>query len=220
MTNFVVSSRSRFARNFILVENNSFRSSQLTRSAGTLAATFPKPYKMTIQELLKDKTKKAKEKTETISNWLLDGSMPTDELIVFAENSKDSEKATCIEAFEYATQKSPEIADESVLEFATKMLEENAPRVKWESAKVIANIANRFPEKLDVPIRKLLANSNYDGTVVRWATAYALGEILKLKTKHNESLMPKMELLCERETENGVKKKYLDAIKKTKKGSH
>ena len=174
---------------------------------------------MTIQELLKDKTKKIKERTETVSNWLLDGSMPIHELLVFAESSKDVEKAICIEAIEYATQKSLEIVDESVLEFVTKMLEEKAPRVKWESARVIANIANKFPEKLDIPIKKLLANSNYEGTVVRWATAYALGEILKLRTKHNETLLPKIEMLCEKETENGVKKKYLDAIKRTKKGS-
>jgi len=33
----VVNSRLRSARNFILVENNQFRSSQLTPSAGTLA---------------------------------------------------------------------------------------------------------------------------------------------------------------------------------------
>jgi hypothetical protein len=36
IANFVVNSRSRFARNFILIENNQFRSSQLTPSVGTL----------------------------------------------------------------------------------------------------------------------------------------------------------------------------------------
>jgi hypothetical protein len=58
---------------------------------------------MTIDELLKGKTKKAKEKVVTISEWLLDGSLPTDELIVFAEKAKDPDKATCIEAIEFAT---------------------------------------------------------------------------------------------------------------------
>jgi HEAT repeat protein len=175
---------------------------------------------MTIEELLKDKTKKAKEKTETISKWLLDGSLATDELIVFAEKSKDSDKATYIEALEYATKQNLKIADENLLSFVTKTLSEKAPRIKWESAKVIANIAQNFPEKLTVIIEKLLQNAEYGGTVVRWATAYALGEILKLGTKNNESLLPKMEQLCEKETENGVKKKYLDAIKKTKKNSN
>lgn len=59
---------------------------------------------MNIAELLDDKTKKAKEKVETINEWLLDGSLPTDELLVFAEKAKDPEKATCIEAIEFATR--------------------------------------------------------------------------------------------------------------------
>jgi hypothetical protein len=63
----------------------------------------------------------------------------------------------------------------------------------------------------------LLTNSEYDGTVVRWASAFALGEILKLKTKHNKDWLPAIEDICHREQDNGVKKKYFDAIKKTKK---
>ena len=172
---------------------------------------------MTIDELLNDKTKKVKEKTETISKWLLDGSMSADELIAFAEKSKDSEKATCIEAIEYATRQNPAIAAESVFSYVTKTLTENAPRVKWESAKVIGNIAHKFPSKLNKPIGNLLINSEHSGTVVRWASAFALGEILKLKTKHNKDLLPTIEAICKREQENGVKKKYLDAIKKTNK---
>ena len=172
---------------------------------------------MTIDELLNDKTKKVKEKMETISKWLLDGSMPTDELIAFAEKSKDSEKATCIEAIEYATKQNPKIVDESVFAYVTKTLTENAPRVKWESAKVIGNIAHIFPTKLNKAIGNLLINSENNGTVVRWASAFALGEILKLKTKHNKDLLPTIEAICNRERDTGVKKKYLDAIKKTKK---
>lgn len=171
---------------------------------------------MTVEELLKDKTKKAKEKVETISQWLLQGTLPIDELISVAEKSKDPEKATCIEAIEFATKQHPKLADEAVLSFVTKSLTEKAPRVKWESAKVIGNIAHLFPSKLNKPIANLLINTEYDGTVVRWATAYALGEILKLKTRHNKDLLPTIEAICDKEVENGVKKKYIDALKKTK----
>jgi hypothetical protein len=111
---------------------------------------------MTIDGLLKDKTKKAKEKTETISKWLLDGIMLTGELIAFAE------KATCIEAIEYATKQNPKLADERVFSFVTKTLTDKAPRVKWESAKVIGNIAHLFPMKLNKAIGNLLTNSEYD----------------------------------------------------------
>lgn len=172
---------------------------------------------MNITELLNDKTKKIKVKTETISKWLIDGLMPVEELIAFAERAKDSEKATCIEAIEYATKEKQEIADESVFSFVTKMLTDKAPRVKWESARVIGNIAHLFPTKLNKPIANLLVNTENDGTVVRWATSYALAEILKLKTKHNKNLLPAIESILERELDNAIKKKYLEAIKKAKK---
>ena len=171
---------------------------------------------MAIAELLADKTKKAKEKAETISHWLLKSSLPVDQLIAFVKTAKETDKATCIEALEFATKQNPEIADEALFDFVTKMLSETAPRIKWESARVIGNIAHLFPAKLSKPITNLLANSEGNGTVVRWASAYALGEILKLKTKHNKDLLPAIEAICKREEDNGVKKKYLDALKKVR----
>ncbi|MFZ1527735.1 MAG: HEAT repeat domain-containing protein [Ferruginibacter sp.] len=172
---------------------------------------------MTLAEHLNDKTKKAKEKVETISKWLLDGSLLAEELIVFAEQAKDPEKGTCIEAIEFATRQNVTIADENVLVFVTKTLTETAPRVKWESAKVVGNIAKPFPTKLTKPISHLLTNAKDSRTVVRWAAAFALGEILKLKTKHNKDLLPRLEAICHSEQDNAIKKKYLDAIKRTKK---
>jgi len=172
---------------------------------------------MTIEELIKDKTVKAKEKTEIISKWILEGSLPLEELLAFAEKQKDSEKATCIEAIEYATKQNPKIADESVLEFVTQTLTAKAPRVKWESAKVIGNIAHWFPQKLDQAITNLHVNTEHEGTVVRWSAAFALGEILKLKTKHNKDLLPALEAISAKEEKNSIRKIYLDAIKKTAK---
>jgi HEAT repeat protein len=169
---------------------------------------------MNITEVLNNKTKKAKEKVETISKWLLEGSLPVCDLIAIAEKSKDPEKATCIEAIEFATRQAPQIAGESTFNFVTKALTENAPRIKWESAKVVGNIAHRFPSKLNKAIRNLLANTEHEGTVVRWAAAFALGEILKLKTRHYKELLPAIEAICNSEPDKGVKKKYLDAMKK------
>lgn len=169
---------------------------------------------MTIDELLKDKTIKPKDKTEIISNWLLDDSLPVDELIVFAEKQKDPAKATCIEAMEYATRQNPKIADETVLIFVTNTLASKAPRVKWESAKVIGNIAHLFPSQLGKSIENLLINTEHEGTVVRWSSAFALGEILKLKTKYNADLLPAIETISEKEEKSSIKKIYADALKK------
>jgi len=172
---------------------------------------------MTIDELLKDKAIKPKEKTETISKWILDKSLPVDELIAFTEKQKDPAKATCIEAMEYATKQNPGIADECVLTFVTQTLTVKAPRIKWESARVIGNIAHLFPAKLEKAISNLLSNTEHEGTVVRWSAAFALGEILKLKTKHNTVLFPAIENICQKEEKNSIRKIYLDAIKKTNK---
>lgn len=169
---------------------------------------------MDIQELLSDKSRKPKEKTETISKWLLENKMSIDELIGFAGSAKDSPKATCIEAIEFATQTNPNIADESCLAFVTKTLTDKAPRVKWESAKVIGNIAHLFPNELDEAVKNLLVNSEHEGTVVRWSAAFALGQIAKLNTKRNKTLLPAIETICKREEKNSIKKIYLDALKK------
>ncbi|RLJ31580.1 hypothetical protein CLU97_1011 [Chryseobacterium sp. 7] len=172
---------------------------------------------MTIEELIKDKAVKSKEKVDIISKWIIDKSLPTDELIAFAEKSKDPVKATCVEALEYATKQNPNLADETIFSFVTQTLTEKAPRIKWESAKVIGNTAHLFPENLDPAISNLLVNTEHEGTVVRWSAAFALGEILKLKTRHIETLLSALEKISEKEEKNSIKKIYLDAIKKTKK---
>ncbi len=172
---------------------------------------------MTIAELINDKSLKAKAKVQALGNAILDKTIKTTDLIQFAITTSETNKATCIESLEFATKQEPSIADNKVFDFVIESLQDNAPRVKWESAKVTGNIAHLFPAKLDKPISYLLNNAENDGTVVRWATAYALGEILKLKTKHNKELLPAIEAICKTEEDNGVKKKYLDAIKKATK---
>ncbi len=172
---------------------------------------------MTLETIFADKSLKSKAKITQIGEWLLDGSLPIDELLAFAEKQDKVTQATCIEAIEYATRENPNLADESVLDFAVLALKAEAPRIKRESARIVANIAKLFPDKLSAAIQNLLKNTKHEGTVVRWASALALGEILKLKTDFNTSLLPKIEKLAKTETENGVKKKYLDALKKVKK---
>jgi hypothetical protein len=172
---------------------------------------------MTIAELFNDKGSKPKAKTETLGAWLLDKTISIDELIAFAQTAKDSSKATCIEAMEFATKATPSIANENCLRFVSQTLADKAPRVKWESARVIGNIAHLFPTKLDQAIAHLLANSEHDGTVVRWSAAFAVGEILKLKTKANTKFVPAVEKICKREEKNSIKKIYLAALKKTNK---
>ena len=174
---------------------------------------------MKITELLADKGLKAKEKVDSLSKLLLDSSIAVHELIAFAATTKkDADKGTCVEALEFATRQNISLASLEMLQLVSQTLTEKAPRVKWESAKVIANIAHRFPENLDDAIRNLLTNTEHEGTVVRWSAATALSEILKLKTNHFLELLPTCEAICNREESASIQKIYRAAIKKVTKG--
>ena len=169
-----------------------------------------------LKDLLADKHAKPKEKTEAIARMLLDGTLTAWELAEFANLQKDPAKATCIEAMEFATQGNPSLIDTRTFAFVSQSLTSKAPRIRWESAKVIGNTAQLHRKNLDEAIKNLLDNTEHTGTVVRWSAAFALGEILKLKAPGHEALKEAMEAVCEREEKNSIKKIYQAAFKKWK----
>lgn len=81
---------------------------------------------------------------------------------------------------EYYTKANPQNATVAILEFVSDSLKEKAPRIKWESASVIENIAPLFPLKLEHTILNLIANTESLGKVVRWSAAKALARILEI----------------------------------------
>jgi hypothetical protein len=168
---------------------------------------------MEIQALFHDKGIKPKDKTETISKWLLHKTLTVDELIEFAQRAKDPVKATCIEAIELATRTHPELATTSCVAFVSHALQEKAPRVKWESARVIGNIAHLHSNTLEEAIRQLLINAEHTGTVVRWSTAYALSRIVRLNTSQSTALIPVLQSIHAREENKSIKRMYADAIR-------
>lgn len=167
---------------------------------------------MHIKDVLADKQLKAKTKVELISSMLVDGKAKIGDVIDTAKTLKGSEKGTCIEAIEFATRSKSELATFDCLKFVTESLNDSAPRVRWESAKVIANIAHLYPGKLDKAIGNLLTNTESSGTVVRWSAAKALGEIIKLRTKHNTDLVPAIDAIIRREDDSAIKKIYRTAL--------
>ncbi len=128
------------------------------------------------------------------------------------ESATDSERGTCIEALEHVTQENPEYAL-SFLKIVISSLSDKAPRVKWEAARIIGNIASQYPEKSAQAVDSLLTNTKDKGTVVRWSAAFALGEILKGNFKLQTTLLPKVKKIIKAEENNGVKNVYLKALK-------
>lgn len=169
---------------------------------------------MEISAVLSNKQLKTKSKVETLSKMLLDGKLGLDSLIKLARDSQnDSDTGTCIEAIEFATKSRPELATLNCLKFVTEALLHRAARVKWESARVIGNVAHLYPARLDKAICNLLTNSESSGTVVRWSSAFALGEIVKLRTKQNRDLIPAVEAIIRREENNAIRKIYQSALR-------
>ena len=167
-----------------------------------------------LKEIFDNKTLKPSEKTKAVLKLVGDKKIKVGELLNFAKGSKDPVQATCIEAIEFATQKSPEVLDAAGFNFIIDCLSEKAPRLKWESAKVIANTCHLFSSKLDKAIAGLLENSDHEGTVVRWSAATALSKIIVLKTKHQKDLVKTCKAIMEREEKNSIRKIYGEGIKR------
>ena len=169
---------------------------------------------MSIGEILSNKTLKPKGKVEALCQNIINKKLSINDLMLYAETAKDNEKGTCIEALEFASEINAKIINKKCFDFVVINLASKAPRVKWECAKIIANTAYLFKKDLDNAINNLLENANYDGTVVRWSAAYALIEIIKMKTEYNKKLLPKIAKICEKETKPNIKKMYMEALEK------
>jgi hypothetical protein len=124
----------------------------------------------------------------------------------------DKEKGVCLEVLEAVTAKHPDWCADR-LPAVIKLIGHKAPRVKWESSRVVANTAPKFPKEVAGAIPMLLANTSDKGTVVRWSAAFALGEIIKHNEKERKSLLAKIEVILKREQNNGVRNVYLKAMK-------
>ncbi|GAA0136970.1 hypothetical protein YSY43_38110 [Paenibacillus sp. YSY-4.3] len=143
-----------------------------------------------------------------LAKAMLGGELSSVGLILFAQTAKDSIKAACMEALEYATKQDPQAADRALFEFARDNLDAKAPRLKWESAKVIGNIASLYREDLEPAVARLLENAKDEGTVVRWSAAYALTEIYSLPGYSNDNFRDKLAAICATEEKASIKKIY------------
>lgn len=169
---------------------------------------------MVIESILKDKLLNAKTRTGLLTSELLSNSITIPSLIEFMQRCKDTEKATCLEALEHFTLTQPNGIDDVTFAFVVSCLSADAPRVKWEAARVIANSAAYHKPLLETALPSLLNNAVHPGTVVRWSAATALGAIALAGTSVNETLLPALQNLMENEEKNSIRKIYQQALKK------
>lgn len=167
--------------------------------------------------IVQDKAIKAKEKVSLISQLLINNKISIQQLIDTAKAVNDTHKATIIESMEYASKIKDDVITDKGFAFAIESLKSDAPRLKWESAKVITNTAHLFPKLLKKAVGNLLQNAEHSGTVVRWSAAGALSKIIQCKTQLNKELIPAIEAIEKREEDNAIKKIYQQGLKKAAK---
>ena len=159
---------------------------------------------------------KPKELVTFLEQRVTDDSALFAQLVDCLKNGSDVEKGTCADVMKHVTKENPEIAIPYIDELIT-YIDYKAPRVKWGVPESIGNTAQKFPEKVEGAIPKLLENTNDTSTVVRWCAAFALGEIVKNNPKIRRELVPKIEAIVKNEKNNGVKNVYLKALQTIRK---
>ncbi len=167
-------------------------------------------------ERILNSTLKPKEKTDKLVEILKNKTITTEDLIHFAMKSKDPTKAGCIEAIEYVTQSFPSIITEKQLIWIIDQLTAKPPRIKWESAKVIANTISLYPQLTSIAVEHLLSNTKHAGTVVRWSAATALSRIAVSESTTRPDMPNLIAALAENEEKSSIKKIYQLALQNIK----
>jgi len=165
----------------------------------------------TIKNVLKS-DKKPKEKVTLLANKVKKNQKLIDELVEYFKIGTVAEKGNCIEVLEYVSQDNPDIVLPYV-DFIIDHINDDAPKIKWETARVIGNLAQKSSMEVEKAVPKLLANIKDKGTVVRWSAAFALTEIAKNSNNLRKELISKFQSIIKIEQNNGVKNVYLKALK-------
>ncbi|MBN1982623.1 MAG: hypothetical protein JW795_13905 [Chitinivibrionales bacterium] len=172
----------------------------------------------TIAEILALKIR-PKERQTRLVEAVCCGDITVKSLIDFFLTASDVDKGTCADIIKHVSGKMPHLFDDSISALI-RYINYKAPRVKWGIAEMVGNFARYKPEKAADAIPYLLKNTDENKTnttVVRWCTAYGLSEIAINDKNCRMSLLPEMERIAGKESNPGVKKVYLKALKKIQK---
>jgi HEAT repeat protein len=164
----------------------------------------------TIAEILSSKLK-PKEKVTVLADRVSADPASVAELIRCFEEGNKSEQGACMEALGQAIGRNP-VLGKRCLDFIVRNLDSAAPRVRWEAARAIAEIASVCTDRLSDALPKLLRNTEDSGTVVRWSAARALAAIAASSPVLREKLVPSFREILKREQNNGVRKIYQKAL--------
>lgn len=172
---------------------------------------------MTIIEIINGKSLKRLEKRKSIVTAIVSKEVDCSIIIGTCESLPEKKCSLLLEAIEEVSRSKEFTLEEDYLDLAQKYILSSDNSCKREASRIVGNLADKFPTKLDDAIIDLLQNTDNEGTVIRWASAYALSRIIVIPQYAKSSLFEQISDLCAKEEENGVKNQYIKALKKAEK---
>lgn len=172
---------------------------------------------MTIEQIIDDKSVKRLEKRNAIVEGIINGNFDFSAVSAACSLLSEKKVSLLLEAIEEVSRSKEFFLGEDYLKLSESYILSSDPSCKREASRIVGNLAAAFPENLDHAIAALMQNANDDGTVIRWASAYALSRIVMIPQYAKGPLFEQISRLYEKENETGVKNQYQKALKKAEK---
>jgi len=172
---------------------------------------------MSIIELLKDKSLKGTERRQAVVNMIVAGELTVNDVAAMAAAIDEKQVATVLEAVEEVSNKHLRSLEAAWLQWAEPYISSENNSCRREASRIVGNMAAQYPDLLDDAIERLIKNTSDEGTVIRWAAAYALSRMVVLDRYAKGDLYDRLVAVCDREEDSGVKNQYFKALKKAAK---
>ena len=172
---------------------------------------------MTIAEIMNNKSLKRLEKRNCLAEAIINREFNFPVVLEACESLPEKNISLLLEAIEEVSRSKAFTLEADYLDLAEKYILSSDNSCKREASRIVGNLANKFPTKLENAITALLQNAGNDGTVIRWASAYALSRIIMIPHYAKSPLFKQISDLCAKENESGVKNQYIKALKKAEK---
>lgn len=172
---------------------------------------------MTITEIMNNKSFKRLEKRNSIVEAIINRELNISTIFEACKSLPEKNISLLLESIEEVSRSKEFTLEVDYLDLAEKYILSSDNSCKREASRIVGNLANKYPTKLDSAITALLQNTENDGTVIRWASAYALSRIIIIPQYAKSPLFERISDLCAKENENGVKNQYIKALKKAEK---
>ena len=125
--------------------------------------------------------------------------------------------ASILEAIEEISNKGLSQLSSHYLLFAIPYIKSENNNCRREASRIVGNMAAQYPDMIEEAISPLLDNSSNEGTVIRWAAAYALSRIITTDRYVQSELYDKLTDISNKEEDNAIRNQYLKALKKASK---